>query len=222
MYVQVDLQEAKSWYSKAAAHGNKDASNRIDGISRSKTLSRKDHENIALSKIRARHASQRSKVNPVTERQRAASGHMTPVSEAVDMPDPTIPQNYPPPMPPIPTQHQFPPRGSSAAPPVNAGFINPEILAGAGQNQGGFLRTFPDTPQRPGTAAPYPTGPVDGNMPFPVRSNSAAGFAGLGPGPGPGSGPHGRPFSPPGPPFPIDFFFSCANMFSRCWLSSTG
>ena len=193
MYVPVDLQEAKSWYAKAAAHGNKDASNRIEGISRSKTLSKKDHENIALSKIRARHASQRSKVNPITERQRAASAQMPSVAEAVDMPDPTIPQDYPPPMPSIPTQHQFPPRGSSATP-VNTSFINPEILAGAGQNQGGYLRPFsPQSSQRPGSVAPYPLelGPMNGNMPFPPRSNSSAGYA--------GPGPQGRPFSPPGP-----------------------
>jgi len=186
MYVPVDLQQAKAWYGKAAAHGNKDASNRIDGISRSKTLSKKDHESVALSKIRARHASQRSKVNPVTERQRQASGQMPPVIEAVDMPDLQIPQ-----IPPIPAQHQFPPRGSSTAPPINTGFINPEILAGVGQNQGGYL-------PRPGSAAPYPTGP-NGNILFPARSNSASGY---GPGPGPGPGPQGRPFSPPGPHLP--------------------
>lgn len=179
MYVPVDIQQAKVWYGKAAAHGNKDASNRIDGISRSKTLSKKDHENIALSKIRARHASQSSKINPVTERQRQASGQLLPVVEAVDMPDPQVPQ-----IPPIPAQHQFPPRGSSTAPSINTGFINPEILAGAGQNQGGYL-------PRPGSAAPYPTGP-NGNLPFPARSNSASGY-----GPGPGPGPQGRPFSPP-------------------------
>ncbi|KAF8461094.1 hypothetical protein BDZ91DRAFT_663767 [Kalaharituber pfeilii] len=193
MYVQVDLQEAKTWYAKAAAHGNKDASSRIEGISRSKTLSKKDHENIALSKIRARHGSQRHKVNPISER-RAASAQMPPTAEAVDMPDPVIPEEYPPPIPPIPSQHQFPPRGSSAAPPLNTSFINPEILAGA-QNQGGFLRTFSPAPQpRPGSTAPYPINgpnPMDGNVSFPARSNSAAGY--------PGPGPQGRPFSPPGP-----------------------
>lgn len=194
MYVAVDLQEAKSWYAKAATHGNKDASNRIEGISRSKTLSRKDHENVALSKIRARHASQRSKVNPITERQRIASEQMPVLPEAVDMPDPTIPQNYPPPIPPIPpisAQNQFPPRGSSTAPPINAGFINPEILAGARQGPGGFLGPLsPENLQRSGSTVPYPTAPLDGDVSFPTRSNST-GYA--------GQTFQGRPISSTGP-----------------------
>ena len=47
----VNIQEARVWYRKAADHGNKDALGRIDGISRSKTLSRKDHERVALARI---------------------------------------------------------------------------------------------------------------------------------------------------------------------------
>ena len=203
MYVAVDLQEAKSWYAKAAAHGNKDASNRIEGISRSKTLSRKDHENVALSKIRARHASQRSKVNPITERQRIASEQMPIVSEAVDMPDPTIPQTYTPaipPIPPIPAQNQFPPRGSSTAPPVNASFINPDILAGTRQSQGGFLGPLsPENQQRQGFAVPYPTAPIDGDVPFPPQSNPGAGYA--------GQAFQGRPISSPGPHYLFFFLF---------------
>ncbi|KAI5793783.1 hypothetical protein DFH27DRAFT_613145 [Peziza echinospora] len=196
MYVQVDLQEAKAWYSKAAAHGNKDASSRIDGISRSKTLSRKDHENIAISKIKARHASQRQKTNPITERQRAA-GNMGSLPEAVDMPDPNVPHDYPP-MPVMPNiaqlQQQFPPRSSSAqSGKINPGFINPNLLP---QNQGGYLEPAYGNnlpPQRPGSAAPYPIdgpGPMNGNFPFPARSTSAASHS--------GPGPQGRPFSPPG------------------------
>ena len=46
--VPVDIKEARSWYSKAASSGNKDATNRIDSISRSKTLSKKDHEKVAI------------------------------------------------------------------------------------------------------------------------------------------------------------------------------
>ncbi|MCJ1335019.1 hypothetical protein MMC09_000285 [Bachmanniomyces sp. S44760] len=60
----VNLKEARMWYSKAAEHGNKDAAARVDGISRSKTLSRKDHENIAVAKIRGQHASQRGQRPP--------------------------------------------------------------------------------------------------------------------------------------------------------------
>jgi hypothetical protein len=51
--VPVNLKKAREWYTKAADHGNKDAAARVEGIARSKTLSRKDHEQVALSKIRA-------------------------------------------------------------------------------------------------------------------------------------------------------------------------
>ena len=57
--VPVNFKEAQSWYRKAAAQGNKDAAARVEGISRSKTLSRKDHDRIAVAKIQSTHGSQR-------------------------------------------------------------------------------------------------------------------------------------------------------------------
>ena len=52
IFVPVNLHVARDWYTKAAASGNTDAAGRIDSLSRSKTLSRKDHEKIAVSKIK--------------------------------------------------------------------------------------------------------------------------------------------------------------------------
>lgn len=57
----VDLTEAKAWYRKAADHGNKDAAARIEGISRSKTLSKKDHHSAAIAKIQSQYGSHRGK-----------------------------------------------------------------------------------------------------------------------------------------------------------------
>lgn len=57
IYVPVNIKEARVWYAKAAAGGNKDASSRIDSISRSKTLSRKDHERVAIARIKSQYAS---------------------------------------------------------------------------------------------------------------------------------------------------------------------
>ena len=57
----VDLNEAKVWYRKAADHGNKDALARIEGISRSKTLSKKDHHGAAIAKIQSQYGSHRGK-----------------------------------------------------------------------------------------------------------------------------------------------------------------
>ncbi|KAJ5819690.1 Tetratricopeptide-like helical [Penicillium riverlandense] len=72
IFVPVDIKEARSWYAKAAASGNKDASGRIDSISRSKTLSRKDHEKVAIARIKSR---------------RGGSLEATP--ENIEMPDPS-------------------------------------------------------------------------------------------------------------------------------------
>ncbi|KAI9876081.1 MAG: hypothetical protein M1830_007385 [Pleopsidium flavum] len=87
MYVPVDLKEARNWYGKAAEHGNKDAVGRIDGISRSKTLSKKDHENVAIAKIKSQYGSQRGK-RP--ERFRTPAPPMPTIPDnTVDMPDPS-------------------------------------------------------------------------------------------------------------------------------------
>ena len=86
MYVPVDLKEARLWYIKASEHGNKDALARIDGISRSNTLSRKDHENVAIARIKSQHGSQRGK------RPERFKQNMTPMptisDNPVPMPDP--------------------------------------------------------------------------------------------------------------------------------------
>ena len=58
IYKPVNLNEARLWYGRAAEHGSKDAAARIEGITRSKTLSRKDHERIAVAKIKSHRVSQ--------------------------------------------------------------------------------------------------------------------------------------------------------------------
>lgn len=78
IFVPVDIKEARSWYAKAAASGNKDASGRIDSISRSKTLSRKDHEKLAISRIKS---------TRYVAHQRGGSLEATP--ENIEMPDPS-------------------------------------------------------------------------------------------------------------------------------------
>ena len=59
MYVSVDLDKAMEWYQKASKHGNSDAAGRIEGLSRKQVLSRKDHENVAISRIKSQHGSMR-------------------------------------------------------------------------------------------------------------------------------------------------------------------
>lgn len=78
IFVPVNLQAAKEWYRKAAANGNKDAAGRIDSLSRSKTLSRRDHEQIAVSRIKE------SRLQSPTE----SRPPIPPMPALVDMPDP--------------------------------------------------------------------------------------------------------------------------------------
>lgn len=79
IYIPMNLKEAREWYSKAAANGNKDAGGRIESISRSKTISRNDHERLAVSKIRQQHGSQAVGPN--------AAPPMPTMPPAIDMPD---------------------------------------------------------------------------------------------------------------------------------------
>jgi TPR repeat protein len=61
MFVAVNLIEARAWYEKAAEHGNKDAFGRIEGITKDKTLSKKDHEDVAIARIKSQYGSMRGK-----------------------------------------------------------------------------------------------------------------------------------------------------------------
>ncbi|EWC45038.1 hypothetical protein DRE_06318 [Drechslerella stenobrocha 248] len=141
MQVPVNLAEARSWYNKAATHGNKDAKGRLDGISRSNTLSRKDHERVALTRIRA---------------SRSVRLPNRPLSAAVDMPNPVIPSAG------IVAGHpNLSNLNSTSARPTTPGFINPAT---------GTIRPFtvdtgPAPPQRTSSAAPYPPSPTIGGRP---------------------------------------------------------
>jgi TPR repeat protein len=57
MHVPVDLDKALEWYQKASKHGNTDAQGRIDGLSRKQVLSRKDHEQVAITRIKSTYGS---------------------------------------------------------------------------------------------------------------------------------------------------------------------
>jgi TPR repeat protein len=71
VYVPIDLHESEVWYQKAADHGNKDALGRIDSIKKNDPLSKKDHEQVAISRIKSQYGSQRGG-RPDRFKQRAA------------------------------------------------------------------------------------------------------------------------------------------------------
>jgi len=178
IFVPVDIKEARSWYAKAAASGNKDASGRIDSISRSKTLSRKDHEKVAISRIKS---------TRYVAHQRGGSLEATP--ENIEMPDPSrmtlsdqpsAAAPYPDrpmsrPRPPGQPNYQMPdPRPSSAF------GVNPNLRSNGppqgyggppGSNPGSRSASYGQGPMnyRPGPGTPMsapagPTSPQAGNM----------------------------------------------------------
>lgn len=61
IHVPKDLDEARRWYDLAASHGNVEALGRIDSLNKDKTLSKKDHETTALTRIKSQHGSMRGK-----------------------------------------------------------------------------------------------------------------------------------------------------------------
>jgi len=60
MHVPASIDKAIEWYEKAEKNGNKDAGTRIESISKThRTLSKKDHEKVAINMIKSKHGSMR-------------------------------------------------------------------------------------------------------------------------------------------------------------------
>ena len=59
MTTPVNVEKALEWYQKAEKSGNSDAAVRIESISKSRTLLKKDHENVAINMIKSKHGSMR-------------------------------------------------------------------------------------------------------------------------------------------------------------------
>jgi hypothetical protein len=60
MHIPVNIDKAIEWYEKAEKNGNKDAATRIESISKThRTLSKKDHEKVAIGMIKSKHGSMR-------------------------------------------------------------------------------------------------------------------------------------------------------------------
>jgi TPR repeat protein len=85
VYVQPDLAESEKWYKKASEHGNKDALGRIDSIRKNNTFSKKDHEQVAINRIKSMHGSMRG-VRPDRFKNKVAPMASIP-DDRVDMPE---------------------------------------------------------------------------------------------------------------------------------------
>jgi hypothetical protein len=93
MHVPVNIDAARGWYEKAALQGNTDAEQRIVSLKGNIRLSKKDHEKVAINRIKSQYG---SRMGGRPER---------------------LSSNAPP-LPPLPDNGQFqrPPRSSSTAP----------------------------------------------------------------------------------------------------------
>ncbi|KAL1303204.1 hypothetical protein AAFC00_006624 [Neodothiora populina] len=90
IYVAKDVDLALHWYRRAASNGNPDAAGRIDGISRKQVLSRKDHETVALTRIRSQYGSQRG-----AKPERFQQGHPPRMSSITELPRHDLPPAAP-------------------------------------------------------------------------------------------------------------------------------
>jgi TPR repeat protein len=87
MYVPLDLRKAEAWYKKAADHGNKDAVGRLESISHHQLLSKKDHEEIAITRIKSQYGSRRGG-RPDRLKEKPSPLPVMP-EDRVDMPSPS-------------------------------------------------------------------------------------------------------------------------------------
>ena len=59
LHVPVNVDKATEWYEKAAKQGNDDAKSRLEGLRKSQQLSMKDHEKVAINRIKSQYGSRR-------------------------------------------------------------------------------------------------------------------------------------------------------------------
>ncbi|CAO2656319.1 Nn.00g051220.m01.CDS01 [Neocucurbitaria sp. VM-36] len=157
MNVPVNVDKALEWYEKAERNGNKDAAARIESISKSRTLSKKDHENVAINMIKSKHGSMRGQRPARLQKAQAPALPSINDNSPSDYGSEASPTT--------PATSRMPNRGDTTTPyPISD---KPPIL------------TNPPTSapyERPATAAPYP---MDNGPPRlgPQRPGIAGGFA---------------------------------------------
>ncbi|KAH9879992.1 hypothetical protein J1614_002017 [Plenodomus biglobosus] len=139
MCTPVNIDKALEWYEKAEKNGNKDASARIESISKlSRTLSKKDHENVAIGMIKSKHGSMRG------QRPARLQKAQAPVLPSINDISPSDYGSNASPTTPAPGR--FPSRGDSTTPyPISD---QPPILGNPSMSSAPY--------DRPVSAAPYP------------------------------------------------------------------
>ncbi|KAF2641414.1 HCP-like protein [Massarina eburnea CBS 473.64] len=216
MHVPVNIDKALEWYEKAYRNGNTDAESRIESISKSRTLSKKDHEQVAINKIKSQHGSMRGQ-RPARLQQKTAVPPMpTIASSPGDFDDSPGRGTTPYPMSDQPLMSGPPPRSSTAAPyptdngpprmdsrPGMAGGFAPELRSASARPVSAAFNVNPNVyGQGPPPNDPYGRGrpPPGQHMgPLPMRPATSVDSMGRGGGRMPGGGPPGGYRQPGGP-----------------------
>lgn len=177
-----DLNEARRWYEVAASHGNQDAVGRLDSLKQDRSLSKKDHETTALTRIKSQHGSMRGK-RPERLQRLKDQQHMAPLPEGPRTPNDSSVRGSPRVSPNPSPRHA--PAGADGRPPAFG--LNVNVDHG-------------NLAMRPKSAAPYPDDEIQ-QQPNMNRPRSAAPY----PDESPRQQQHQRPYSglpPPGRPDP--------------------
>jgi TPR repeat protein len=156
MATEKNLEKASDWYEKAARAGNKDAASRLEGLAKSQTLNKKDHENIAIQKIKSQYGSMRG------ARPARLQKHTVPALPSIVDDSPSAASDA------SPMANRLPDRNASTTPyPISD---KPPVVANVP------ALGAPSPYDRGSTTTPYPMG--DGPPMGPPRTGSfAGGFA---------------------------------------------
>lgn len=198
MQVSVDTTKSLEWYQKAAQHGNDEAKARVDALSKRQYLSKKDHEQVAITRIKSMHNSMRGQ-RPW--RRPVAGGGLVQISEGNG-------QAFPPrtaSVVPYPTDDRPPSTLSARAPSVTPYPISDSMSTYSNPTPAGRNYTTPQPP-RPATTtypnhhSPHQTHPKPGyGGPQPVPQHDRRYGPALGPAPGPMTSPRPGAYPPQGP-----------------------
>ena len=182
-----DVENAKAWYDKAAKDGSKEAADGLKRLNSAGALSMQDHNNIAVSRIKSVHGSQRGN-RPPRLRQRPQHQLSTvqdepehsstpPPRTSSAVPYPTDDRHGPSPYPDSrvnmpqgsgyggarPPPNQYPPRGYASPPPGQYGQGPPPLRNSQTTPDMAGGRQQPYTPHRgssvPASSGPYPPRP---------------------------------------------------------------
>lgn len=89
--VPVNLDSARGWYEKASKHGNVDATSRLEELAKRHVLSKKDHENVAISRIKSQYGSQRGqRPDRFRQKQQPGLGNVDEASAGFDAVQPPL------------------------------------------------------------------------------------------------------------------------------------